>query len=78
MNALEMLGRLSRARENVKLAQREIGSAEQALLGRTEALGATTLRCNPPCLQESLTEALKRAHQAVADLQTLVETTESM
>ena len=76
MNVLEILGRLSRARENVKLAQREIGKAEQALLEREETLAGK--RPGPaPISRLAIKEALVRAKQAVADLETLVENTKT-
>lgn len=76
MNVLEILGRLSRARENVKLAQREIGKAEQGYLEREETL-AGKLPGPAPVPRLAVMEALVRAKQAVADLETLVENTKS-
>ncbi len=73
MDHLESLGRLSRANENVKIAQREISQAMQALMEREETL-AGNRPGPPPVPRLAIKEALVRAKQAVADLQTLVET----
>ena len=71
MNALEILGRLSRARETVKIAQRAIGQAEQLVLERD--VGGWRMAPTP----HPIREALVRAKQAVADLETLVENTKT-
>ncbi len=67
---LEVLGRLARAKENVKIAQREINAAMQLVLQR-EPLDLEV------DLAGYVATGLVSAEQACADLQTLGESLRS-
>jgi hypothetical protein len=72
VNALEFLGRLARAKENVKIAQREINAAMQLVLERKP------IRRENLDLSGYVATAMISAEQAVADLQTLGENLKSV